>query len=572
VGCAVAAAASRKSRAAAVNSGRVDVSWAASGGAASYRLERKGPGETAFREIAAGLTATTYQDTAVSPASAYDYRVRAENAAGLSGYSATASATTPPVVTSGAYTGATIGRIRPAAGSTTVVDEGKAYDLTAGGADIISAADEFHFAYQQRTGDFDVKVRLASVTKASEWTKAGLMVRESLDAGSVNAFMLATPDVNGHRFTYRPTAGGSTIARGTGVVSYPNTWLRLQRQGDLVSGYRSSDGVNWLLVGSARMTLSPTVYFGMALTSHNIVQMATAQFRDLADLNAPAPLPPVAPVGVAATAASSSRINLSWAASDRATSYVVERKGPADADFVPIASGVTGTTYADSAGLAANTTYGYRVRAVNAAGTSGASQAATATTQPSVPAQTPLVGVDIGAPKPVGSTVEVTPGRDYDVTAGGVDISGTSDQLHFAYKQVTGDFDVKVRIQSLSQQDLFTKAGIMARTSLAGGSSNVAVVLTPSDRGARLQVRRTDGGLTEASGSGSAPAVFPNAWVRLKRVGDLFTSYRSTDGVNWTLFKSATVSLAQTLYLGLAAVSHNTSATTLAQFRDFGNA
>jgi hypothetical protein len=37
------------------------------------------------------------------------------------------------------------------------------------------------------------------------------------------------------------------------------------------------------------------------------------------------------------------------------------------------------------------------------------------------------------------------------------------------------------------------------------------------------------------------------------------------------VIKSATVVLPQALYLGLAATSHNTSATTLAEFRDFGN-
>ena len=561
-------AAPASATATAASAARVDVSWTASANATGYRLERKGPGETAFREIATP-TGTSYQDTTVSAASTYEYRVRAENAAGLSPYSATASATTPPVVT-GAYTGVTIGRVRPATGSTTVVDEGKAYDVTAGGADIQSTADEFHFTYRQVSGDFDVKVRVASLTRANDWTKAGLMVRQTLDANGVNAFIMATPDIKGYRFTYRPTAGGSTLALGTGIVSYPNTWVRLRREGGVVTGYRSTDGQNWLLVGSARLTLPQTVYFGMAVTSHNTTQMATAQFRDLGNVTSTVPQPPAAPASLSATATSSGRIDLSWAASIGATGYTVERKGPADANFVQIAASVTGTTYQDSAGLTANTSYSYRVRAVNGAGPSPYSPTASATTLPTTPTGS-LTGIDVGATRPPGSTRELVAGRDYDITAGGTDISGTADQFHFAYKQVTGNFDVKVRVQSLVNTNVYAKAGIMARTGLGANAANVYALITPAEQAARLTFRRTDGAITEALGSGSAPAVFPNAWIRLRRVGDTFTYFRSTDGVAWTHFKSITLALGPTMYLGLAVTSHNTTTATVAQLRDFGN-
>jgi len=133
-----------------------------------------------------------------------------------------------------------------------------------------------------------VKVRVASLTKAHDWTKAGLMARASLSAGSAHASVVATPDVMGHRFSTRFSDGGTTLSTGTGIVSYPTTWLRLKRTGDTFSGYRSTDGVNWTLVGSRNVDLPDTVYFGMAVTSHNSVQTVTAQFRDLGDV-VPAP-------------------------------------------------------------------------------------------------------------------------------------------------------------------------------------------------------------------------------------------------------------------------------------------
>src|SRR5207249_569486 len=54
------------------------------------------------------------------------------------------------------------------------------------------------------------------------------------------------------------------------------------------------------------------------------------------------------------------------------------------------------------------------------------------------------------------------------------------------------------------------------------------------------------------------------------RVGNVFTGYRSSDGVNWTIVGSQSISLPSTIFLGMAATSHNTSALTTAQFRQFG--
>ena len=93
--------------------------------------------------------------------------------------------------------------------------------------------------------------------------------------------------------------------------------------------------------------------------------------------------PPTAPTNLTATAVSTTQINLSWTASTDnvgVTGYKVERcSGAACANFVQIAA-PTGTTFNDT-GLAASTSYSYRVRANDAAGNnSGYSNTASATT------------------------------------------------------------------------------------------------------------------------------------------------------------------------------------------------
>jgi len=129
---------------------------------------------------------------------------------------------------------------------------------------------------------------------------------------------------------------------------------------------------------------------------------------------------------------------------------------------------------------------------------------------------------------------------------------------------------VKVRIQALDQQNIFAKAGLMARAGLGASAQYAGLLMMPIDKGFRFQSRATDAAITNVT-STTATAFVPDSWVRLKRQGDVFTGYTSTDGVNWTQVKSLTLVLPQTLYLGLAVTSHNPNGPTTAQFRDLGN-
>lgn len=87
--------------------------------------------------------------------------------------------------------------------------------------------------------------------------------------------------------------------------------------------------------------------------------------------NAPNP-----PTGVAATAQTTLSVLVTWNSAASATSYQVFRRSPGGG-YVQI-NNPTGTSYTDT--VSANTSYAYRVRAVNASGVSGDSAADVATT------------------------------------------------------------------------------------------------------------------------------------------------------------------------------------------------
>jgi glucose/arabinose dehydrogenase/regulation of enolase protein 1 (concanavalin A-like superfamily) len=183
-----------------------------------------------------------------------------------------------------------------------------------------------------------------------------------------------------------------------------------------------------------------------------------------------------------------------------------------------------------------------------------------------------LTSVDIGAPA-AGATTLLPDG--YQITAGGADIWGNADSFRFAYEMRTGNFDVATRLESLTQPDLYTKAGLMARESLAAGSRHVLAMVFPSNAarnnnvgGYEFQSRDTTNGLSTALyPPAPQPLVsYPDTWVRLKRDGDVFTGYSSTDGTNWTVFATKTLTLPQTLFFGAAVTSHNAGLTTVAKF------
>ena len=153
-------------------------------------------------------------------------------------------------------------------------------------------------------------------------------------------------------------------------------------------------------------------------------------------------------------------------------------------------------------------------------------------------------------------------GINYNITSAGV-IGGTSDQFRFAYRQVTGDFDIAVRVAALTNLG-GAEAGLMAREFLNGNSKNIFAFALNS-KGYRLSSRSTAGGKTATTGSGAAS--YPNTWIRLKRVGNTFTAFRSVDGKTWTRYATQTMVMNATLDVGMACTSGITSSYITAYFK-----
>ena len=157
---------------------------------------------------------------------------------------------------------------------------GNGINVTGGGAGLGNTNDQCQLAYLLQTGDFDFKVRLDSLGLADAWSEAGMVAREDLTPGGRFAGVLATPTISGAFFESRAATNGAPALAGSFPVSYPNTWLRLQRAGNVFNGFTGLDGTNWAQLGTVALTLPSTVYFGFVVSSYNTSQVATAAFRD----------------------------------------------------------------------------------------------------------------------------------------------------------------------------------------------------------------------------------------------------------------------------------------------------
>lgn len=157
---------------------------------------------------------------------------------------------------------------------------GGSFTVTGAGADIWGYSDAFRYVYVPMTGDGSIVTEVTSEQYVANWTKAGVMMRETLDPASSHAFMLVSPG-KGLAFQRRVTDGGiSTNTSGfAGTAPY---WVKLTRSGTTITGSISADGASWTTVGSDTFSMPSTIYVGLAVSSHVYGTLATATFASTA--------------------------------------------------------------------------------------------------------------------------------------------------------------------------------------------------------------------------------------------------------------------------------------------------
>lgn len=239
------------------------------------------------------------------------------------------------------------------------------YNFLGSGSDIGGQRDHFRFAYLQLTGNGSITARVKYQQNTDPLAKAGLMIRETMGVDSKNALVALTPS-NGVVFQRRASTGSSTTNTFETAPSAPY-WVRLVRSGESVVAYRSSDGATWtrIIILSESIPMAPTVYIGLAVTSHNNEVLNLSMFDNVSYTGKVSVPPPPgtiyalpAPTGLSVTRGSGASLLLNWNAVSGANGYAIQRSMDG-VTFTDIATTTT-NNYTD-AGLFGSHRYFYRV-------------------------------------------------------------------------------------------------------------------------------------------------------------------------------------------------------------------
>ncbi|NUQ23679.1 MAG: carboxypeptidase regulatory-like domain-containing protein [Saprospiraceae bacterium] len=155
-------------------------------------------------------------------------------------------------------------------------------------------------------------------------------------------------------------------------------------------------------------------------------------------------------------------------------------------------------------------------------------------------------------------TVNYDPGTGvFTLTSTGTMYNPSQDNVWMVPFQLCGDGEFYAEVTSVTNGF----AGIMMREDLDANSKKVAI-LTNGGNSYRREIRMNKG---DNATFANSPRLNPR-WVRITRVGNVFTAYTSPDGNTWLYAFSVTIPMNSCIYAGMATFSNNQTQTVTATY------
>ncbi len=420
------------------------------------------------------------------------------------------------------------------------------FTISGAGLGTFSTPDGFHFAYQPLSGDGTIVARVVSVTGGYA-PQAGIMIRETLDPSATNAFTFYYQ--GSITLSERTTTGGSSGYQGGPSVSLPY-WIMLVRSGTSFSGYASYNGLTWTQVGATQtISMAQSVYIGLAVTSRSTSSLTTATFDNVSFSPVSSPAPAISTIS-ATTGAIGSQVLITGSGF-----------GPTQNGSLVLLNDVPVTINSWDATsilitIPTGATSGYMSVSVAPSMNNSNPVYFTVTSQPLA---TSWLDGDVGAVGLAGSATYAN--GTFTIAGAGLGMFSTPDGFHFVYQPLSGDGTIIARVLSVTG-GYAPQAGVMIRETLDPSAKNAFTFYYQN--GITFSERTTNGG---TPGYQSGPGVSPPYWVMLIRSGTSFSGYASYNGLTWSqVGTTQTISMAQTVYVGLAVTSRSTSSLTTATF------
>ncbi|MCU4972734.1 PKD domain-containing protein [Halobacteria archaeon AArc-m2/3/4] len=153
------------------------------------------------------------------------------------------------------------------------------------GRQVHEDTNEFHVAYGTQTGDFVVEAKVATMNSTDPSAQAGIVALADLEADGAIGGVAVSPS-EGTELVRAYDETTATWRQRLRDDRAPPLWLRLERTGDVVTGYASEDGENWTELESGQVDFDEEVFLGLFVSSNSAGDRCTVQFDDVAWLAA----------------------------------------------------------------------------------------------------------------------------------------------------------------------------------------------------------------------------------------------------------------------------------------------
>ncbi len=240
------------------------------------------------------------------------------------------------------------------------------------------------------------------------------------------------------------------------------------------------------------------------------------------------------------------RVELKWSPSGAysAHGYEISRATAPGGPYTSIYSTNRWTTpsYTDT-DVEPGRTYHYTITALNNAGKSAPSASVSV-----APVKGETLPPDVQRVSAQGALYSKAAGNSFLVPATGSELDGS-----FAGQSMDGDFCITARL--VDWKRFVGMAGLTVREPVANKPRAMAVTL--GEVGGRLARFRTrvDGKTTVQRG---CDYTWLPVWLRIRRAGDEFTAYQSSNGIEWFELGKSTAALPRTALVGLLASTGTT--------------
>jgi TolB protein len=154
----------------------------------------------------------------------------------------------------------------------------KEYRVTGGGNNMWAARDDFFFVWKKLDGDVAITANVKIVSEGAPHRKAGLVIRQDLEPGSVYADAI----VHGSGLTalqWREKAGEITR-----TIHFPiegPTRIRFERRRNNIVMFAGKEGGPLTELGSTELAPFSPAYAGLAVCAHDDKAETAAVFSDV---------------------------------------------------------------------------------------------------------------------------------------------------------------------------------------------------------------------------------------------------------------------------------------------------